>query len=69
MDFKEEMDAYSQGLRRTLLLSPLGIDISDEAKKLATDIANLCRESGLDYVEIQKAIIHADNSLYYHGKP
>ncbi|CAM3093143.1 hypothetical protein ACGEN4_06665 [Limosilactobacillus mucosae] len=69
MDFKEEMDAYSQGLRRTLLLSPLGIDISDEAKELAKDIANLCRESGLDYVEIQKAIIHADNSLYYHAKP
>ena len=69
MDFKEEMDAYSQGMRRTILLSPLGIEISDEAKELAKDIANSCRESGLDYVEIQKAIIHADNSLYYHAKP
>lgn len=32
--------------------------------RLSKEITKICRESGLTYQEIQKAIVYADNSLY-----
>lgn len=42
---------------------------NEQTKKLILDIKQLCVKSNLSYVEIQKALIVADESLMATAKP
>ncbi|UAW61280.1 hypothetical protein K3F51_05040 [Limosilactobacillus reuteri] len=62
-----EIDIHIMGMQRLKAIDANGLANSD-TKKLSKEITKLCRNSGLSYLEIQKAIVYADNSLYYRAK-
>lgn len=62
-----EIDIHIAGMQRLKAINVDGLTKS-ETEKLSKEITKLCRNSGLPYVEVQKAIVRADNSLYYRAK-
>lgn len=64
MYMNEEIEIHILGLKRLQSIGDVEIK-DDETMRLSEEITRLCRESKLTYPEVQKAIVFADNSLYY----
>lgn len=62
-DMDVEIKIHVLGLQRLTAMSQL--TMSDKKTfDLSDSIVGICKNSGLPYSEIQKAIVYADNSLY-----
>ncbi len=67
-DMDAEIKIHVLGLQRLTAMGQL--TMSDKKTfDLSDSIIGLCKNSGLSYSEIQKAIVYADNSLYSKLKP
>ena len=64
-DMDAEIKIHVLGLQRLIATGQLAMS----GKKTSDAIIGLCKNSGLSYSEIQKAVVYADNSLYSKLKP
>lgn len=70
INLKSEIEMHQHGVGRLEASEspwPPAIE-TKETLELSDEITKLCRDKGLTYNETLKAIIHADNSLYYRTK-
>ncbi|HJF54417.1 MAG TPA: hypothetical protein K8W06_04635 [Limosilactobacillus coleohominis] len=64
-NFNQEIKIHVLGLNRLSAFNPSFKQ--ENTLRLSKEIVNLCRKSDLPYQEIQKAIVFADNSLYFNS--
>ena len=62
-DMDTEIKIHILGLQRLTAMGQLAMS-DKKTFDLSGSIIELCKNSGLSYSEIQKAIVYADNSLY-----
>lgn len=67
-DMDTEIKIHILGLQRLIAMGQLDLS-GKKTFDLSDAIIGLCKNSGLSYSEIQKAIVYADNSLYSKLKP
>lgn len=67
INLMQEINAHICGVNRMKVLED--VFISDKkTRSLSNDIVKLCRDRNVSYQEALKAIIYADNSLYFNAK-